>query len=151
VLTTFVNGGPLMFAILGLSVIALAIFLERAAFLCIKLKMNMDSAFQLVMHPLERRNFREAVDICSKMKDHPLGGILKAGILKADRRDKDIERAMEEQLMSESSRLKSRINLLKRICPPLKEKLKSPVSKHSKRIKLKILILSTCFLPSMYY
>ena len=110
--SVFSNGGPFMFVILGVSIIAMAVFLERAAFLYFRMNMNMDKAFKRVLVPLERENFRAAIEECSKINKHPLGGILKAGLLKADRKDQEIERAMEEKIISEVPRVKARINLL---------------------------------------
>ena len=101
-----------MYVILGVSIIAMAVFLERAAFLYFRMNMNMDKALKKVLIPLEQQNFRQALDECSKIGKHPLGSILKAGLLKADRKDQEIERAMEEKIISEIPRVKMRINLL---------------------------------------
>lgn len=101
-----------MFVILGVSIAALAIFLERAAFLFFRMNLNMDKAYKKVLHTVEKKNFREALEECSRIEKHPLGNILKAGILKADRKDQEIERAMEEQIMSEIPKVKRRVNLL---------------------------------------
>ncbi len=101
-----------MFVILGVSIIALALFLERAAFLYFRMNLNMDKAFKKVLTPLEKQNFNGAVEECSKIQRHPLGNILKAGLLKADRKDQEIERAMEEKILSEIPRVKARVNLL---------------------------------------
>jgi len=106
------NGGPFMFVILGVSIIALALFLERATFLYFRMNLNMDKAFKKVLTPLEKQNFNGAVEECSKIQRHPLGNILKAGLLKADRKDQEIERAMEEKILSEIPRVKARVNLL---------------------------------------
>jgi len=101
-----------MFVILGVSIIALALFLERATFLYFRMNLNMDKAFKKVLTPLEKQNFNGAVEECSKIQRHPLGNILKAGLLKADRKDQEIERAMEEKILSEIPRVKARVNLL---------------------------------------
>lgn len=101
-----------MYVILGVSIIALAVFLERAAFLYFRMNMNMDKALKKIIIPLEQQNFRQALDECSKIGKHPLGSILKAGLLKADRKDQEIERAMEEKIISEIPRVKMRINLM---------------------------------------
>ncbi len=106
------NGGPFMFVILGVSIIAMAIFVERAAFLYFQMRLNMDTAFRKVLIPLEKMDFNSALKECAKIGKHPLGNILKAGLLKADRKDQEIERAMEEKIVSEIPRVKSRINLL---------------------------------------
>ncbi len=110
--SVFANGGPFMFVILGVSIVAMAIFLERAAFLYFRMNLNMDHAFQRVLVPLEKKNFNGAIEECAKIRKHPLGSILKAGLMKADRKDQEIERAMEEKIISEIPRVKSRINLL---------------------------------------
>lgn len=110
--SSFSNGGPFMFVILGVSIVALAVFLERAAFLYYRMNLNMDKALKKVLVPLEKQNFRGAMEECSKIQNHPLGGILKAGLLKADRKDQEIERAMEEKIVGEIPKVKARINLL---------------------------------------
>lgn len=110
--TSLTQGGPFMFVILGVSIIALALFLERAAFLYYRMNLNMDKAYKKVLYSLEKQNFKGALEECSRMQDHPLGKILKAGLLKADRKDQEIERAMEEKIVSESARVKARVNLL---------------------------------------
>ena len=101
-----------MFVILGVSIIAMAVFLERAAFLYFRMNLNMDRALKKVLVPLEKQNFRGAIEECSRIQNHPLGGILKAGLLKADRKDQEIERAMEEKIIGEIPKVKARINLL---------------------------------------
>jgi biopolymer transport protein ExbB len=106
------DGGPFMYVILCVSIIALAVFMERAAYLYFKMNMNMDKALKKVLVPLERENFQAAIEECSKIHKHPLGSILKAGLLKADRKDQEIERAMEEKIISEIPKVKARINLL---------------------------------------
>lgn len=110
--SVFTDGGPFMFVILGVSIVAFAVFLERAAFLYYRMNLNMDKAMKKVLVPLEMQNFRGAIEECSKIRKHPLGGILKAGLLKADRKDQEIERAMEEKIIGEIPKVKARINLL---------------------------------------
>lgn len=110
--SVFSSGGPFMYVILCVSIVALAVFLERAAFLYFRMNLNMDKALKKVLVPLERQNFRGAIDECSKIQNHPLGSILKAGLLKADRKDQEIERAMEERIIGEIPKVKARINLL---------------------------------------
>jgi biopolymer transport protein ExbB len=112
VFSVFTDGGPFMFVILFVSIVAFAVFLERAAFLYFRMNLNMDKAMKKVLVPLEMQNFRGAIEECSRIQKHPLGGILKAGLLKADRKDQEIERAMEEKIIGEIPKVKARINLL---------------------------------------
>jgi biopolymer transport protein ExbB/TolQ len=76
------------------------------------MNLNMDKALKKVLFSLEKNNFNGALEECSKIKTHPLGSILTAGLMRADRKDKEIERAMEEKIISEIPRVKARINLL---------------------------------------
>lgn len=90
----------------------MALFFERAAFLYFRMNLNMDKAFKKVLVPLEKENFQKAIEECTRLDKHPLGGVLKAGLLKADRKDQEIERAMEEKILSEMPKVKARVNLL---------------------------------------
>jgi biopolymer transport protein ExbB/TolQ len=110
--TVLENGGVFMYVILGVSLIALALFCERSSFLYLRLKLNMDKAFKRILMPLERANYRGAMEECARIENHPLGRILKAGLMRSDRKDKDIERAMEEKILSEAPKIKARINFL---------------------------------------
>jgi biopolymer transport protein ExbB len=110
--TVLENGGVFMYVILGVSLIALALFCERSSFLFLRLKLNMDKAFKRIMMPLERANYRGALEECSRIETHPMGRILKAGLMKSDRKDKDIERAMEEKILMEIPKIRARVNYL---------------------------------------
>ena len=61
---------------------------------------------------MERSNYRGAIEECARIEKHPLGRILKAGLLKSDKRDKEIELAMEENILREIPLVKRRINYL---------------------------------------
>lgn len=106
------SGGFFMYVILAVSVIALALFLERASFLFFRLNINFDKSFQKILTLLERFNYHGALEECSKIEKHPLGRILKAGLLKSDKRDKEIELTLEENIMKEIPLVKARINYL---------------------------------------
>ncbi len=106
------NGGTFMYIILSVSVVAFAIFCERASFLYLRLKLNVDGAYQRVLAALEAYNYKGALEECAKIERHPLGRILKAGLLKSDKRDKEIELAMEERILAEIPLVKARVNYL---------------------------------------
>lgn len=108
----FNDGGPFMYVILTVSITAFALFCERAAYLYFRLNMNTDSAYRKIATLLEKMNYRGALDECTRIENHPLGRILKSGLLKADKRDKEIELVMEENIMREIGVVKARINYL---------------------------------------
>ena len=106
------SGGSFMYVILATSIGALALFCERAFFLFMKMGLNMDAAFSRIAKLLERSNYRAALQEVNDMQAHPMGRILKSGLLKAGKRDKDIEQAMQEGILREVPLLKVRINYL---------------------------------------
>jgi len=108
----FQDGGAFMYVILTLSVLSIALFFERAGFLYLRLKLNMDRAFKKIMMRLEKSDYRGAIEECTRIERHPLGRILKAGLLRSDKKDKDIERALEEKILSEIPRVKAKVNYL---------------------------------------
>ncbi len=57
-------------------------------------------------------NYRGALEEVNRIQSHPMGRTLKKGILKAGKRDKDIEQAMLESILREMPLLKVRVNYL---------------------------------------
>ncbi len=106
------SGGSFMYVILITSIGALALFCERAYFLFVKMNLNMDTAFNKISALLEKANYRAALEEVNRIKTHPLGRTLKSGLLRAGKRDKDIEQAMQESILREMPLLKVRINYL---------------------------------------
>ncbi|MDA3851657.1 MAG: MotA/TolQ/ExbB proton channel family protein [Spirochaetaceae bacterium] len=72
------KGGPILWIILGLSVITLAIIVERWLYLK-KIKVDEVQLFGRVKSALEKQHFDEAMAICDSHIS-PLTGIMKAGI-----------------------------------------------------------------------
>ncbi len=101
-----------MYVILLTSIGALALFCERAYFLFVKLNLNMDTAFDRISALLGGANYRGALEEVNRIQSHPMGRTLKKGILKAGKRDKDIEQAMLESILREMPLLKVRVNYL---------------------------------------
>ena len=101
-----------MYVILSVSVIAFALFCERARYLYFGLRLNLDRSFDKIKDCLRQMNYKGAIDECIRIEKHPLGRILKAGLLKSDKRDKEIEMALEENVMREAPLVKARINYL---------------------------------------
>ncbi len=107
----YLKGGFFMHPILLVSILALALFCERASYLFFRLRLDTDTVYRKITLSLEKLNYRGALEECSRIEKHPLGRILKAGLLRSDRRDKEIERAMEEEIVREIPKIKGRTNL----------------------------------------
>jgi len=106
------NGGAFMYVILFVSIVALALFCERATFLYLRLNLNTDKVYKQIMTLLGQSNYRNAIEECDKINRHPMGRILKSGLLKAGKRDKEIQQALQESLLREVPLLKVRVNYL---------------------------------------
>ncbi len=108
----FEQGGWMMYVILIVSLIGMALFFERAYGLYIASKLEAGPFLDKVLHHVERHEFRRALDACNAPTKHPLAAVLRAGILRANRREKEIERAMEKEMLAALPTLQKRIGLM---------------------------------------
>jgi len=106
------DGGPMMIVILLVSLFGLALFFERAYGLYIQQKLDSSAFLDKILHHLERREFRRALDSCNLTTRHPLTNVVRAGVLRANRREKEIERAMEKEMLAALPGLQKRIGLM---------------------------------------
>lgn len=106
------DGGPVMFVILGLSVVGTAIFIERAVALYLGNQLRTGAFLTKVVRYVEDRQYRQALDACNVRTHHPLVHAVRAGVLRANRREKEIERAMEKEMLASLPRLQKRITIM---------------------------------------
>lgn len=92
---TLSRGGPFMYIIGMASIIALAVIIERAYVLWVRYRLNAEQFLQQIIGYIEDKNFSRALEVCNVESAHPVAGVLKAGLMKANESDKDIQRAME--------------------------------------------------------
>ncbi len=93
------KGGPFMWVIFGVSMVALALAIERAYFLWIRYRLNAEQFVNQIIGYLEEKKFSRAIEACNVESAHPLSEVVKAGLMKANESDKDIQRAMEAATM----------------------------------------------------
>ena len=104
------QGGVIMWPILAVSIVALAITLER--FFTLRRATIDTREFMDSMRTILRQNrVQEAVATCEET-DAPVSRILKAGLLKHNRRKEDIREAMEEAGNLEIPRLERYLSAL---------------------------------------
>jgi biopolymer transport protein ExbB len=89
----FVRGGPVMYPILACSIIGLAVFLERIAFLRRK-HLLPDRFVRGVTRAWQRGEFEVAWRLCQQ-QDIPLARMLRAGLRKVKEGPQEVERAIE--------------------------------------------------------
>jgi biopolymer transport protein ExbB/TolQ len=106
------DGGAIMYVILLVSVLGSVIFLERAFDLYLLRRLRTRAFMDEVLRHVEARHFRQALDVCNVRSTHPLVAAVKAGVLRANRREKEIERAMEKEMLTALPFLQKRIAIL---------------------------------------
>lgn len=112
VLDLLLKGGWMMFVILGVSIVGMAITLERLFTLYLKGRLNVDDFIRRTMKQVEAQDYRGAMESCNISTTHPLPDVLKAGLAKANRREREIERAMEQKMLAAMPRLQRGIGVL---------------------------------------
>jgi biopolymer transport protein ExbB/TolQ len=113
VITQYLNdGGFMMWVILGVSIVGTMIFLERVYNLFLLRSLRSHSFMATVLGHIEGRRFRQALDTCEISSKHPLVTVVRSGLMRANRREKDIERAMEKEMLAAMPHLQVRIGFL---------------------------------------
>jgi len=108
----FDKGGPMMWVILGLSIIGWVVFFERAYVLYWAHRLSSGPFIERVIALVKRRRFREALDGCNLKTRHPVVKTMRAGLLRADRRVSEIERGMEKEMLDSLPDMQKRIGFL---------------------------------------
>lgn len=89
------RGGPVMWAILLVSVAAGALVLERSYILYIRMHLYIDRLYGNVIELLENDASSRALELCSAHERHPFGAIAKAALMQARAAAADLERTMQ--------------------------------------------------------
>lgn len=117
-LTYMEQGGPFMWAILACSFVSLGVIFERVYVLWFKYRINAAQFLSHILSFVDADNFTRAIEVCNLRPDHPLAQVLKAGLLKANRGDKEIQRSMEEaasKVMPKVSKRTSYLSMLSNV------------------------------------
>jgi biopolymer transport protein ExbB len=90
-----IKGGLVMIPIIALSIIGLAMILERVWTLW-KIRLDIPQFAQEIFLHLERGQFQKALERCEKVK-HPIADVFKLGILNRTLKRDEIEKMMERE------------------------------------------------------
>ena len=104
------DGGPVMWVILGCSVMALAVFLEKV-FQFHRDEINVRELLRGLINVLKRDGMVEALTLCDSTPG-PAARLLGAAILAHQRGDGDIRQAVDDAALDELPKLERRVNLL---------------------------------------
>jgi biopolymer transport protein ExbB len=108
----FSKGGPMMIVIFLVSLFGTGMFFERGYALYLQAKLDAGPFLDKVLRHVERREFRRALDACNAPTKHPLTAVVRAGVLRANRREKEIERALEKEMLAALPNLQKRVALM---------------------------------------
>lgn len=106
VFRTLSQGGVMMFVNLGVSIAAVAIVVMRVYTLWIKHRMSPQAFADNIVAHVDQGGYANAIQTCSQRASHPLAAITKDVLMKADRSDKEIERAYETSAARELPKFK---------------------------------------------
>lgn len=106
------QGGWMMYVILLVSIFGTILFLERAFNLFVLRKLDMNGFMSSVLGHVEARRFRQALNECEVKSKHPLVDVIRAGIMRGNRREKEVERAMEKEVLGAMHHITKRVALL---------------------------------------
>lgn len=111
VFAIFNEGGPFMYAILIVSIFSLAMIIRKVYLLWFRYRLADDDITKAIISQIETDKYARAIQYCTA-KAHPLTTILKAGLLRANKSEKEIRRAIEVAASDEIPRFKRGVAFL---------------------------------------
>lgn len=106
------SGGWMMWVILLVSVVAMAIALERAVSLFLASILDTATFMTRINQKVAESDYDGALKLCNVRSRHPLPAVIKAGLVRANRRDKEIEKAMEAEMLRALPRVQRGLGFL---------------------------------------
>lgn len=106
------DGGWMMYVILGVSVVGMILFVERAIALYLRNRLGADAFTTKVFSAVEKGRWDEALRLTRVKTKHPLVEVVRTGIISANQREKDIERAVEDVLLRSLKPLSQRVGII---------------------------------------
>jgi len=95
-----------MFVNLGVSIAAVTVLVLRIYSLWFKYRMSSQAFADNIVAHVDQGNYANAIQTCGQHASHPLASITKDVLMKADRSDKEIERAYEGSATRELPKFK---------------------------------------------
>ena len=105
-----VKGGPVMVPIIALSIVALAIILERLSVLA-KIRLSLPLFAQEILLLAQKGQYQKASSRCREVK-HPIGRVLSLAITERNRPREELERKMEREGEEQVERLERNLGAL---------------------------------------
>ncbi len=110
--TMFKEGGPFMYAILVAAVFAMAIAFERLFYIIFRANINATAFMSQIQKLIMANNIDRAIKLCNAEPHAALPRVVKAGLTRANRTEKEIENAIDEATLEVSPVLNKRTGYL---------------------------------------
>lgn len=94
--TMFKEGGPFMYVILVVGVFAMAIAFERLFYIVFRANINATAFMAQIQKLIMANNIDRAIKLCNAEPHAALPRVVKAGLTRANRTEKEIENSVEE-------------------------------------------------------
>lgn len=107
----FNEGGVFMYFILVLSLFAISMVIRKFYLLFWKYRLAEDEISKAILKQIESNNYARAIQYCNS-KNHPLTIILKAGLMRANKSEKEIRRAVDVAAADELAKFKRGVSFL---------------------------------------
>ncbi|NLH49869.1 MAG: MotA/TolQ/ExbB proton channel family protein [Myxococcales bacterium] len=95
----FDKGGSVMYVIAVFSVLAMAISIERAFYILFRYNIDGPAFMKKLQKLVEARNYDRAIQLCNAAPNAALSRVLRAGLLKAGRDQREVQNAVDESAL----------------------------------------------------
>ncbi|RJO63146.1 MAG: MotA/TolQ/ExbB proton channel family protein [Myxococcales bacterium] len=106
------EGGPFMYIIDAVAVIALAIAIERFVFLFFRFNINANAFMAQIQKLVMANNIDRAIKLCNAAGNAALPRVIKAGLTRANKGEVEIANAIEESSLEVLPQIQKRTNSL---------------------------------------
>ena len=96
VVTMFKQGGPFMWVLLVIAVFAMAVGFERLFYVTYRANINSTAFMAQIQKLIMANNIDRAIKLCNAEPSAALPRVIKAGLTRANRSEKEIENAIDE-------------------------------------------------------
>jgi len=104
----FTMAGIWMFLILLVSVYTFTLIVERAYTLWFRYRIAAGQVLSQILSFVDANNFSRAIEVCNARQNHPMSMVLKSGLMKANRSDVEVRRALEQAMLKAESTIQKR-------------------------------------------
>jgi biopolymer transport protein ExbB/TolQ len=105
----FKEGGPFMFVNVATSAVAIAMIVERILVLAFRLNLNAGPFMEQVQKLVLSGNVDRAVKLCGAAPNAALARVVRAGLTRANKGDREVARALEEAVLEVTPTITKRI------------------------------------------